>query len=118
MAVLCACIPSLRPLYSVISRGFSHAPLVRSALNSTGAASSSKRIWGSVSKHSDGDFSQLDEADDLRPLGHGVSIRGGKPGTTGQGDEEGMEMPENGIAVKTEVTLTTSDRLDYNDRLF
>ena len=117
MAVVCACIPSLRPLFSVVGRGFSHPPLIRSSMTSTSAASTSKRIWGSGVRQSDGDFSQLDESDDMRPLGHGVSIQGGKGGA-GQGDEEGIDLPENRIAVQIEVTLETTDRLEYNDRLF
>lgn len=58
----------------------------------------------------------MDE-DDQRPLGHDVSVRGGTVNAS-QTDEEAMEMPQKGIAVKTEITLVTSDRLDYNDRLF
>lgn len=116
MAVVCACIPSLRPLFSVVGKGFSHAPLVRSKLSST-VGSSSKRMWGSGVRPSDGNFSQLDELDDMRPFGHDVSVRGGRMGAS-QGDEEVVEMPQKGIAVKTEITLETSNRLDYNDRLF
>lgn len=114
MAVVCACIPSLRPLFSVIGQRFSHAPGGRIASSGNWSA---KHIWGSGVTSSNNDFSHLDDADDLRPLGHGVAIRGGKNDAT-QADEEGIEMPENGIAVKTEVILSTSDRLEYNDRLF
>lgn len=112
-AVICACIPSLRPLASVIGRGFSALPtgttLLRSTMHSRGTAS--KRTWGGGSKQSNGDFSQLDEAHDLRPLGHDVSI--------GQAGTEGIELPpKHGINVKTEVTLVTEDRLYYDNRLF
>ena len=117
MAVICACIPSLRPLVSVAGKGFANAPLVRSTLHSTGTASS-RRIWGSSKgKSSDGTFSQLDEPDDLRPLGHDVAVRGGRVGQS-QPDIEELEMPPSGINVRTEVILSTSDRLHYNDRLF
>ena len=117
MAVICACIPSLRPLVSVAGKGFANAPLVKSTLHSTGTASS-RRIWGSgKGKSSDGTFSQLDEPDDLRPLGHDVAVRGGRVSQS-QPDIEELEMPQSGINVRTEVILSTSDRLHYNDRLF
>ncbi|KAF6223058.1 hypothetical protein HO133_001110 [Letharia lupina] len=117
MAVICACIPSLRPLVSVASQGFANAPLVRSTLHSAGGTSS-RRMWeGGKGKSSDGTFSQLDEPDDLRPLGHDVSVRGGRVNDT-QPDVEAMELPQTGINVRTEVILSTSDRLHYNDRLF
>ena len=75
-------------------------------------------MWGSSKgKSSDGTFSHLDEADDMRPLGHGVSVHGG--GLRGdQPDGENLELPSNGINVKTEVEVSTTDRLDYNDRLY
>ena len=117
MAVVCACIPSLRPLFDIISRDFSRGPPAHSTLTSADKASMSKRIFGVSSRQSNRDFSQLDETDDTRPLGHGVSIHGGKA-ETGQTDEEAIELPDQGIAVKTEVILATTDRLDYNVRLF
>ena len=117
MAVVCACIPSLRPLFSVIGQRFSHAPLIRGRdSNSTGGASWSRRLRESAGRQTDSNFSKLDELDDLRPLGHDVSVRGGRADA---GEEEAaMELPQEGIKVKTEVSLVTSDRIDYNDRLF
>ena len=117
MAVVCACIPSLRPLFSVIGHGFSHAPFVGRTSNSISRESSSKHLWGSGMRQTNSRFSQLEEMDDLRPLGHDVAVRGGRT-EMAQDEEENLEMPEKGIRVKTEVTLVTSDRLDYNDRLF
>ena len=117
MAVICACIPSLRPLFSVARQGFANAPLVKSTLHSTGGVSS-RRMWSSSKgKTSDGIFSQIDETDDLRPLGHDVAVRGGRV-NQGQPDIEEVEIPQSGINVRTEVILSTSDRLHYNDRLF
>lgn len=110
MAVICASIPSLRPLYNVATDGLRNVTsLSVSKLTST----TGKRTWpGSRSKASDGMFSQLDEqSDDTRPLGHGVSVHGGRPNT----DPEAIELPTHGIHVKTEVTI---DRLEYKDRLF
>ncbi len=114
MAVVCACIPSLRPLVTIVTEGVFNHPLVRSTLASHNGPSS-KRPWrSSKGKSSDGTFSHLDEVEDLRPLGHGISVRGG------QGQQEGgaVELPEHGIKVRTEITWVTSDRLDYNDRLY
>jgi len=114
MAVVCACIPSLRPLVTIVTQGVFNHPLVRSTLASHNGYSS-KRPWrSSKGKSSDGPFSHLDEVEDLRPLGHGISVRGG------QGQQEGgaMELPEHGIDVRTEITWETSERLDYNDRLY
>ena len=116
MAVICACIPSLRPLASVAGQRFADRPVVRSAPNLTGA--SSRRIWDSgKGNSSDGIFSQLDEADDLRPLGHDVSVQGGRVDEC-HPDTEAMEMAQTGINVRTEIILSTSDGLHYHDRLF
>ena len=66
---------------------------------------------------SDGTFTELYEADDMRPLGHDVSVRGGR--VNGDlPDVEATESAQTGINVRTEVTLSTSDRLYYNDTLF
>ena len=55
--------------------------------------------------------------DDLRPLGHDVSVQGGR--VNGDlPDVEAADLAQTGINVRTEVTLSTSDRLYYNDRLF
>ncbi|KAL8837151.1 MAG: hypothetical protein Q9176_005894 [Flavoplaca citrina] len=121
MAVICACIPSLRPLFSLASRSlrnsnvpsFSTPRIVGGKF--TGPSSSKQRTWprSGKGKISDGMFSQLDEggADDTKPLGHDVSVHGG--GET----EEGIELPERGIQVKTEVRVS-SEGLEYRDRLF
>lgn len=120
MAVVCACIPSLRPLYTTITQGIFNHPLGQGTLHVAGS-SPSKRLWGS-SKGKSGDrtFSQLEEPEDSRPLGecaYGASVRAGRVNSTQQ-EEETMELPDNRINVQTEVTLTTSDSLDYNDRLY
>ncbi|KAL9015437.1 MAG: hypothetical protein Q9185_007166, partial [Variospora sp. 1 TL-2023] len=131
MAVVCACIPSLRPLYSVAVGGFQNMTSVsRSKIMSSGTNISGRgtnhtswRPQLSRSRTSDGLFSPLQEelaADDAKPLGHGVSIRGGrrKGGGEDAGDEEeGMELPLSGIHVKSEVLIST-EKLEYKDRLF
>ncbi|KAL8890628.1 MAG: hypothetical protein Q9192_005843 [Flavoplaca navasiana] len=121
MAVICACIPSLRPLFSLASRSlrnsnvpsFSTPRIVGGKF--TGPSSSKQRTWpgSGRGKMSDGMFSQLDEggADDTKPLGHDVSVYGGGEA------EEGVELPERGIQVKTEVRVS-SEGLEYRERLF
>lgn len=78
---------------------------------------------GNSSLRPGGAFSQLDEqSDDLRPLGHDVSVQGGgsrgEQGQREENDVEAIELPRQGISVRTEVILSTSERLYYNDRLF
>ncbi|KAL8994250.1 MAG: hypothetical protein Q9169_005719 [Polycauliona sp. 2 TL-2023] len=121
IAVICACIPSLRPLFTLASRSLRNSSLPSFAtprmvggkiITST---SSKRRTWPGASrgKTSDGMFSQLSEggAEDTKPLGHGVSVHGGGEG------EEGLELPARGIQVKTEVMVST-EGLEYKDRLF
>ena len=57
-------------------------------------------------------FSQLDEADDLRPLGHRVDVRAREEGAVE------MEVPKKGIGVVTDFKVETEERLVYNDRLY
>lgn len=116
MAVICACIPSLRPLFSIATRSiFKASPMIKSKL-STGTSFASKRTWGS-SKRSDGTFSHLDEhPDDMKPLGHDVSVRAGRVNAT-EHDAEALELPQRGIQVQREVQVTT-EKVDYLDYLF
>lgn len=78
----------------------------------------SKRTWGSAVRQSQSNFSQLDGDDhDPRPFGRDVLVHGGRV-NAGQSEEEALELPQKGISVRTDITLVTTDRLDYNDRLF
>lgn len=114
MAVVCACIPSLRPLYSVAVGAYENMTSVtRSKLSTTsGRKRGSWRPGLSRSQPSDGMFSQLEEQNDsdMKPFGHGVTIGRGE-------DEGGMELPLRGIQVRTEVAIV-SEKLEYKDRLF
>lgn len=113
MAVVCACIPSLRPLYSMTVHGLHHACSVsKTKLSST----TGRRTWPvSRNKSSNGVFSQLDEQpDDVKPLGHEVSVHG----YMGADPESiSIELPTHGIHVKTEIKVST-EGLEYQDRLF
>lgn len=121
MAVVCACIPSLRPLYTIFTQGVFDHPLVKTTLHPA-SSTSSKRMWrASKSKPSDGTFSQLeDSSQDLRALEYGAydaSVRAGRSNSDQQ-ERDTTELPDHGIKVRTEVTLTSSNRLDWNDRLY
>lgn len=117
MAVVCASIPSLRPLYSVAVGAYRNVVTSTSRTKRSSANGRSSRLpWpNSRSQPSEGMFSQLEEqGDDTKPLGHGVSIRGGRNGEYG----EAMELPPlSGIHVKSEVLIST-EKLEYKDRLF
>ncbi|KAL8670191.1 MAG: hypothetical protein Q9168_005256 [Polycauliona sp. 1 TL-2023] len=121
MAVICACLPSLRPLFTLASRSLSNSSLPSFTspriigLKLTSSSNSNRRTWpgSSRGKTSDGTFSQLSEGgtEDVKPLGHDVSVHGGDE------VEEELELPERGIQVKTEVRVST-EGLEYKDRLF
>ncbi|KAI4241099.1 MAG: hypothetical protein L6R40_004738 [Gallowayella cf. fulva] len=119
VAVICACLPSLRPLFTV-------AASVRSKLYSNSSSTNSQKsskwlMWGGSGLGSKGfsssGFESMNEGEDEvnLPMGHNVDVYGGA--TTGDA-AEGGELPERGIRVKTEVVLVSSARLDYRDRLF
>ncbi|KAI4098299.1 MAG: hypothetical protein L6R37_006559 [Teloschistes peruensis] len=115
LSVICACIPSLRPLFRLALHGFpkpSHCSLSKDKYLQN---NSKRRTWpGSITKVSDGKFSQISEQqEDTTPFGHGVVVHGGDA----EAGREGIELPEHGINVKTEVTVTTVG-LEYRDRLY
>ena len=123
VAVMCACLPSLRPLFSVLYETFSAISSTGGKImgnsNTSNSGASSKWAWSIDSKgrmiNSDGSFSRIDEGPDDR-LGHNCSVHGGKTGEGGEVEE--LELPQRGIQVKTEVVLISTERLDYKDRLF
>lgn len=84
-------------------------------LSTSHSSRSAKWIKGRGSKGNKNgeEFSRLDEWEDRnRPMGHDVTVRGGG------GEVEMGEVPREGIQVKTEVVLVSSERLEYEDRLF
>ena len=124
IAVICACIPSLRPLVTIVRNGVFQYPIIQKSLKSTVTSVMSSKSKSGVSQSNsselDGRFSRLEEMDDLRPLGHEVEVGtaaradGGESG----GGPDGMPVPDSGIGVKTDVIVETSGRLAYNDRLY
>lgn len=118
LSVVSACIPSLRPLVTLIVRGHHQWP----SMDSASTAVPSKTVWR-TSKNDDPDrnFIRLEESlpDSKRAWGHNVSVHGGR---ISRGDNDNLDEaevpPPEGIKVKTEVILISTDRLDYHDRLY
>ena len=126
MAVVAACIPTIRPLVSTLLRS---PPSVRPVKHNDPVGGSSvtskwstKLTWRtSKSQSSNGSFSRLEEQldDRSKPMGHDVSVHGGAiDGRDGSASTEKTDIPERGIQVKTEIFLISSERLEYEYRLF
>ena len=139
MGVVAACLPSLRPLFSTLWRGTHRGPLLdnksstfsstatsggqapfhlRDRLGGSSAGGIGVRQWSSSEVPINGA-----QEDDVWI--HNVDVSGGEGGARkgrGKGGVEGgwerMELPERGIRVKTEITLLSTERLEYRDRLF
>ena len=129
MGVVSACLPSLRPLFKRIFRGTYRGPTFRSrsgkSLRDYGSGSSARHAWTSSKNETDDtkNFSRLEEAPDERHAswGHNVEVQGGRQGRHGGDDDISlveMHMPIKRIKVKTEVTLISTERLEYRDQLF
>ena len=142
MGVISACIPSLRPLISYITRGTTRGIGVsKTAISknkSKGSAQdtssvASKMVWRSPrigEDGRDGYFERLeDPSEAVSPGGgnrpsyfrHETNVRGGKVAGRGAVDEislEEMNVPAGGIRVKDEGVITSSDWLDYKDKVF
>lgn len=119
LGIVSACIPSLRPLVTYFISGTHRGPTMDSVqTSSTILNSTTWRTSESTEPH--GAFIQLDEStNEIEPAwGHSVFVQGGHPGGKNGDSVEEMEIPIEGITVKTEITLITSDRLNYNDRLY
>ena len=123
IAVVSACLPSLRPLFVRVIWGGTHRP------KANAYPSSSSRLAANSLRHADdsSSYNRLQEPDlsGTAPWSkHNVKVYGGRR----QGDEESdevelggatpLETPMNRIRMKTTVVLTTSDRVDFQDDLF
>ncbi|KAI4131245.1 MAG: hypothetical protein LQ338_001339 [Usnochroma carphineum] len=114
VAVICACLPSLRPLFAIASRALSRMPKIPKRLSLGNSSGSGGWLKGKGSKGSnDEEFYRLDEwGKPNKRMGHDVHVR------AGAGGADIGDVPQKGIKVKTEVMLVSSERLDYEDRLF
>jgi len=128
MGVISACLPSLRPGFSILLRGSTKALGVNKIGKGSapGASSGSSRVRRSTTREDDreGNFQRLDEPTNSsrRQWGHSFAVRGGQP-IRGRGMEdeislEEMNVPAGEIRVKKEVVVTSSDWLKYRDRVF
>ena len=127
MGVISACIPSLRPLVSLITRGTTRGI----GVSKTGKSSfqdissgASRMVRRSYEDGREGYFERLEDPNESghRPQwGHETNVRGGMVGGRGAVDEvslEEMNVPVGGIRVKDEVVVTSSDWLEYKDKVF
>ena len=121
IAVVSACLPSLRPLFVRVVWGGTHRP--KPASSRYGSNSLRKTPYG------DGSFNRLQESDRSGNHGspwtnHNVNVYGGRrPGDAESneyelGNEAHFETPMNRIRAKTTVVLTISERVEYQDDLF
>lgn len=123
MGVIAACIPSLRPLFSMVFKGRPGGPTMASKSAQATTSSGSSRIMWPVRSPGDepvGGFTRLEDGQDR--WGHNANIHGGKhKGHTGSDEisleEMGSPSKGKGIRVKNEVTVT-SEAWDYKDRLY
>lgn len=117
LSVVSACIPSLRPLVALIIRGTHQWP----SMDSASTAVQSTTLWRtSKNEDQDGNFIRLEESlvDSQGAWGHNVSVHGGRTSQENDDNLDPVEIPPEGIKVKTEIILISTDRLDYHDRLY
>ncbi len=145
MGVISACIPSLRPLISLLTRGTTRGVGVSKTATSKNKSKTSAQDTSSVASRMvwrsprigedgrDGYFERLEDPSEAASPGgggggdrpqyfrHETNVRGGKVGGRGKEDEislEEMNVPAGGIRVKDEVVVTSSDWLEYKDKVF
>jgi len=129
MGVVSACLPSLRPLFKRLVSNTFKGPTFRSSRNKSaqdyGSGNSPRYMW-SRKKGDDGglrSFTRLEERPEeiSETWGHTIHVYGGKNEPGNQEDQislEEMQIPSRRIKVKTEVTLISTERLEYRDQLF
>ena len=128
MGVVSACLPSLRPLVSVMFRGKTTILGImgggKGSGNTSSSTGSSRRIWANrLGGDSEGHFDRLTDAvDPQQRWGNDVLVQGGRPGDgVLSGDDISMRelyLPAGGIVVTEEVEVTSSDWIDYNHKVF
>ena len=128
MGVISACIPSLRPLVSLLLRGTVRGLGVSkygSARRVSRSSDTSHSIWAGLPREDKyNTFTKLqDRVSDQegRKCGHGVEVSGGRGGDRWAADQtslEAMNIPQGVIQVKDEVVVTSTDWLDYKYKVF
>ncbi|KAI4201783.1 MAG: hypothetical protein LQ346_002094 [Caloplaca aetnensis] len=137
MGVVSACLPSLRPLVTLRLKGTAPGIQNRSTTDRSGSYGSSKTVWRNSTKtlwrnstksreNSEGGgrhFQRLDDPLTKHSRWHrDVTVRGGKDIERGSSGEDislrDMDVPSGQIRVKEEVVITSTDWLDYQDRVY
>ena len=129
MGVVSSCLPSLRPLLKGLVSNTYHGPTCNGLGNinnqdhSNGTCSLYMRTRNRVGDSACKTFTRIEETgiESGTRWGHNVQVHGGKKQHDNSDDQislEEMETPSRSIRVKTEVTLISSERLEYNDQLF
>ncbi|KAL8818666.1 MAG: hypothetical protein Q9223_002739 [Gallowayella weberi] len=122
MGVISACLPSLRPLVALITRGTHRAPKKGGAnAQGTNSSGSSRIVWRrrDISQSKAGQFSRLD--DPTPPWGRHVIIKGGRDTEHGSDEDISLQeinVPPGQIKVKEEIVVTSTDWLEYKDRVY
>ena len=122
IAVICACLPSLRPLFVRVIWGgtYRRKPATLPSSKSRYASNSLRHV-------DDSSYNRLQDPDLLSTvpwLKHNVKVYGGRRQGDAESDEvelggaAPLETPMNRIRMNTTVVLTISDRVDFQDDLF
>lgn len=109
VAICCACLTTLRPLFHVL---FTGKPADSTQYSTS--SSSSRALWrrSKLAEAGRRSFNRLeDEGVGEEGWRHRVDVRGG-------GVELEDRVPKKGIQVTTEVAWSRTDRIDYQGRLF
>ena len=131
MGVVSACLPSLRPLFSILFHGRVNTIKGNRASKSSGmepGCVSTAFPWRNrVQQDDDGHFQRLTDASDAGEVfkskqqpAHECTVHGGKTNSDA-GEEVSMEeisLPAGSIAVTQEVVVISSDWIDYNYKVF
>ena len=127
MGVVSACLPSLRPLFKMIVSGTYKGPTFlsrtagKSAQDYSSGTNFSIHLWSRNKDHGQdlSRFTRLEEQPANEPenaWGHIVHVDvGGNEDNSGSDDLPTLKRQ---IRVKTEVTLISSQRLEYRDELY
>ncbi|KAL8905143.1 MAG: hypothetical protein Q9207_002802 [Kuettlingeria erythrocarpa] len=129
MGVVSACLPSLRPLVTLRLKGTAPSVRNRSTTDRIDSCDSSKTLGRNLIKSREnsegrGRYSQrLDDRFAKHSRWHrDVIVRGGKDIERGSSGEDvslqEMDVPAGQIRVKEEVVITSTDWLEYQDRVF
>lgn len=123
IALVNACLPSMRPLFAQVIRRRSHK-LGMSSQSSQRCLTASWR-YGKGKNSYDGSFNRLPEpshkswgwSNNVAVAVHGGQAAGGEEYDIGEASSQ-PNAPMKGIMVKTTVVQEISERLNYHDELF